>query len=274
MTFQVHTKKSSIPTNILMTNSKNNCNKNHNVKIKNNGCVKNCKSKRTSPTLFLKILFLVTVFLQLPNGILSSNNVNNSEDTNDSDSKGALASFINACAGGKFNDVKNLLQKYPHLAKAETKDGETCLHLTAISKSLDISKLVIEYGADVNKRTTHDKGQRMMPLSWHVWAGDIDIVKLLLDNGADINADFDFSHETDSKVTVTDISDLIIDGRDPNHATQEEPKDEDDPFALHQLLLDLGGKTYQQLHPDSPYILSKDKSKATPEEEEDAMRDL
>ena len=89
------------------------------------------------------------------------------------------------------------------LAKSTTKDGESCLHLTAVSKSLEVAKLVINLGADVNHRTTHHQGLRMMPLSWHTWGGNVDIVRLLLDEGADINADFDFSIESNAKVTGT-----------------------------------------------------------------------
>ena len=89
------------------------------------------------------------------------------------------------------------------MAKSSTKDGETCLHLTAVSKSFEIAKLVIDLGADVNYRTSHRQGLRMMPLSWHIWGGNVDIIRLLLDAGADINADFDFSMESNAKVTGT-----------------------------------------------------------------------
>jgi len=41
------------------------------------------------------------------------------------------------------------------LAIAATPDGETCLHLTAISKNVDVAKLLLEMGADVNHRVTH-----------------------------------------------------------------------------------------------------------------------
>jgi len=41
------------------------------------------------------------------------------------------------------------------LAKKSTSDGESCLHLTAISNSVDIAKLMIEHGTNVNLRVTH-----------------------------------------------------------------------------------------------------------------------
>ena len=43
------------------------------------------------------------------------------------------------------------------LAKSTTEDGETCLHLTAISSSVEISKMVLEKGADPNARSTAAK---------------------------------------------------------------------------------------------------------------------
>ena len=36
-----------------------------------------------------------------------------------------------------------------------TEDGETCLHLVSINKSLSSAELLIKNGADVNARTTH-----------------------------------------------------------------------------------------------------------------------
>lgn len=40
-------------------------------------------------------------------------------------------------------------------ATAATPDGETCLHLTAISKNVEVAKQLIDLGADVNRRVTH-----------------------------------------------------------------------------------------------------------------------
>lgn len=140
------------------------------------------------------------------------------------------------------------------MAKSATKDGETCLHLTAVSKSIEVAKLVIDLDADVNYRTTHPQGLRMMPLSWHAWGGNVDIITLLLDAGAEINADFDFSLESGAKVTATDIAAQFIASRDPNG--------ERDSFVdTYELLTQRGGKKYEELYPDSPHILSLKTSK-------------
>ena len=40
-------------------------------------------------------------------------------------------------------------------ATSATPDGETCLHLIAISKNVEVAKKLIDLGADVNRRVTH-----------------------------------------------------------------------------------------------------------------------
>ena len=48
-----------------------------------------------------------------------------------------------------------MLLDFLEIAKKSTVDGETCLHLTAISNDFDIAELMIDLGADVNARVTH-----------------------------------------------------------------------------------------------------------------------
>jgi Ankyrin repeat. len=61
----------------------------------------------------------------------------------------------------RFYQLKNISlshlvqSKYEEFAKKSTHDGESCLHLTAISNSVEIAELVIENGANVNLRVTH-----------------------------------------------------------------------------------------------------------------------
>ncbi len=51
--------------------------------------------------------------------------------------------------------VKKHVDVDPSIAKRSTVDGESCLHLCAISNNLEVAKLMVELGADVNSRVTH-----------------------------------------------------------------------------------------------------------------------
>jgi len=90
----------------------------------------------------------------------------------------------------------------------------------------------------------------MTPLSWHAYGGNVEIISLLLDNGAEINADFDYSPENNFKVTATDITQIIS---GPSSGTED---DSSNPFRIsYDLLRFRGGKTFEELFPDSPDIL-------------------
>ena len=68
------------------------------------------------------------------------------------------------------NDTNELEEKFrtilvnnPSYVNSRTNSGETCLHLTGIHGNAIVTKLLLETGiADVNIRTTYDKGLRMV----------------------------------------------------------------------------------------------------------------
>jgi ankyrin repeat protein len=66
------------------------------------------------------------------------------------------------------------------------KYGRTALHLAAMNGHLEIVKLLLEHGADVNAKTKEGYGYTAL----HSAAsnGHLEIVKLLLEHGADVNA--------------------------------------------------------------------------------------
>jgi len=131
----------------------------------------------------------------------------------------------------------------PDLAAMASPDGETCLHLTAISNSAPVTKFILSKGGNPNARATSDSGLKMHPLSWHVNGANVDIVKLLLEGGADVNAPFlhNYSKERQETVTSLDIIDLFI-----NQA--KVPPPENDPLmVLRHLLLQGGAKKYKEL---------------------------
>jgi len=147
--------------------------------------------------------------------------------------------FYDACAHGKLEKVKNFIAEDPEWVNRPTPDGETCLHLTAVTKSYEVAEYIVGLGADVNKRVTHSKGLRMMPLAWHAYGGNHKIVRLLLDNGADVNLDFDL--DAKRKATVTDVLEILV-------VKQKDPDAPPDEFeTTHELLLSRGGKKYSEL---------------------------
>ena len=81
----------------------------------------------------------------------------------------------------------------------------------------------------------------MIPLSWHVYAGNFQIVKLLLDSGAEINMEFDLNEEK-TKATVMDVSSAL------NKSTKDNNAAPDDFVKTHELLISRGGKTYSELN--------------------------
>mmetsp|Transcript_22918 Transcript_22918/g.34938 ORF Transcript_22918/g.34938 Transcript_22918/m.34938 type:complete len:179 (-) Transcript_22918:319-855(-) len=147
--------------------------------------------------------------------------------------------YFDMCAKGNIERLQEYFKHDPTLVKKASEDGETCLHLASISKSLELAQLLVKNGADVNHRVTHDQGLRMTPLSWHAFGGNHEIVKLLLDHGADVNAVFDHAVGSDIKITATDVASNLV--------AQIGEDGSDDFKKTLQFLLQKGGKKYAEL---------------------------
>mmetsp|Transcript_15884 Transcript_15884/g.23307 ORF Transcript_15884/g.23307 Transcript_15884/m.23307 type:complete len:203 (-) Transcript_15884:444-1052(-) len=161
-------------------------------------------------------------------------------------------SFFFACSSGNVEEATRYVKENPELATAITKDGETGLHLAAISSNFEISKLLLEHGADPNARTTHEHGLRMHPLSWNVYGGNHEIIDLLLKHGADVNADFDSQKE--KKITVLDLVEQALEmvkniPEDEIESAKTRGVDHALPHTKsRELLLANGAKRYEDLH--------------------------
>ena len=88
--------------------------------------------------------------------------------------------YFFACSGGEFQTVKTLLEKDPSLVHTTTKDGEHCLHLSALSGNAEIVALLLDLKADPDVRSNWESGLRMHPLSWSTFYGRHEIIELLL----------------------------------------------------------------------------------------------
>ena len=83
----------------------------------------------------------------------------------------------------KHGDVTTLIRLLDGGADINQKDNMTALHVASMNDRLNIVKVLIQRGADVNCRT----GSGSTPLMLASRYGYLDIVKELLSNGANIN---------------------------------------------------------------------------------------
>lgn len=81
--------------------------------------------------------------------------------------------------------MKRLLDENPALANLEDQDGRAPIHMAAAHGRVEITRLLIERGAEVNR---HEFIYGTFPLLGAVSRGHRDVVKLLLANGANIHA--------------------------------------------------------------------------------------
>ena len=84
------------------------------------------------------------------------------------------------------------LQKDPSLAHRQWQGsekyakGSTALHYAVQANFMELTRQLVEYGADVNANTAHQLGT---PLAWAADAGAVEAVQFLLAQGADARAD-------------------------------------------------------------------------------------
>lgn len=159
-----------------------------------------------------------------------------------SDPEEVNSAFFFACSGGDVSTAKVMLEKDPSLAHATTKQGEHCLHLTALSGSAEIAKLILDAGGDPNIRTKWADGLRMHPLSWNTFYGRHEIIELLLQYGADVNSDFNLN-DREKKTVVLDVVEQILMGG--------EDKEENERFVqTRNILVKHGAVRYATLEPE------------------------
>jgi len=92
--------------------------------------------------------------------------------------------LIMAVARGRFELVKELVEKGVDVNKHYDSKGRTPIHWAVIRDNLKIAAFLISRGANVNAR---DKNM-MAPIHYAAFPKDLDMVKLLVQEGADINA--------------------------------------------------------------------------------------
>ncbi|AYV83598.1 MAG: hypothetical protein Hyperionvirus9_15 [Hyperionvirus sp.] len=94
-----------------------------------------------------------------------------------------LEGMINLIANKNIDRIKELLENDKHckaIINLTDKDNETLLHFSIFSDSYDMSRLLLKYGADPNRKD--NEGQA--PIFRIVFASDEKIIGLLLEYGA------------------------------------------------------------------------------------------
>lgn len=89
-----------------------------------------------------------------------------------------------ATGEGKAELVEEILQSNPNVHSAVDSDGYTPLHRACYNNHVDIARLLIKHGADVNARTQYG----WTPLHSAVKWSNADAAALLLQHGSDVNA--------------------------------------------------------------------------------------
>eukprot|EP00537_Pseudo-nitzschia_pungens_P014095 CAMPEP_0172390814 /NCGR_PEP_ID=MMETSP1061-20121228/7381_1 /TAXON_ID=37318 /ORGANISM="Pseudo-nitzschia pungens, Strain cf. pungens" /LENGTH=271 /DNA_ID=CAMNT_0013121293 /DNA_START=38 /DNA_END=853 /DNA_ORIENTATION=+ len=156
--------------------------------------------------------------------------------------------FFGWCSGGDRASIAKALEAHPDWVNARTDNGEACLHLTGIYGTHDVTKLLLEKGADPNIRSTYSKGLRMHPLSWNVYGGHLDNIRLLLeDGGADVNLDFDSMMAAASGSGSSGSGAVAVTALDVLLELRKNEQGDDRFVAIEELLREHGAKTMEEV---------------------------
>ena len=97
---------------------------------------------------------------------------------------GATMDFITAVALNRFRLVQTMLEKQPSLIRKHSPVQIGCMHIAARYADIEMLRLLIDAGGDVNDCTNPKK---MTPL-FYAWKEPYDRAELLLATGANVNS--------------------------------------------------------------------------------------
>jgi hypothetical protein len=136
-------------------------------------------------------------------------------------SMAAAEPIVEAAKNGDLQAVKNILENDPTKLDAKDEDGYTALHWACMRAHWDITKYLIEKGADLNV-IGGDSGTQ---INWAVHHDNVAIIKTLIENGAKLNIRNQWGmtelHTAIWRGNIHVVEYLLDHGSDPNIKTNE-----------------------------------------------------
>lgn len=131
---------------------------------------------------------------------------------------GALLDIFEAAAVGELEQVKRLIAENPENINAFASDGFQPLGLASFFGHLDVAKVLIEAGAEVDSASHNPL--KVMPLHSAAAGSWVEVVRLLIAHGAPVNAlqaeGFAPLHSAAQNGSVEIIRDLLAAGAEVN----------------------------------------------------------
>jgi ankyrin repeat protein len=130
---------------------------------------------------------------------------------------GAPLDIFEASAVGELSRVQEIIRQHPALANAYAPDGFTSLGLAAFFGHLEVAHELLHAGADVNAASHNTLN--VAPLHSAVASRHADLSRLLVEHGADVNArqqeDFTPLMEASQNGDLEIVNLLLASGADP-----------------------------------------------------------
>jgi uncharacterized protein len=130
--------------------------------------------------------------------------------------QGAILDIFDAAATGRVNRVRELVSEDPTRVNAYSVDGFQPLGLASFFGHFDVVEYLLQSGAEVNSPSKNS--QQVMPLHSSVAGQHLEVSRILLEHGADVNAkqadDFSPLHEAVQNGQVEMVQLLLLHGAD------------------------------------------------------------
>jgi ankyrin repeat protein len=128
-----------------------------------------------------------------------------------------------AAALGDAQRMKDEIARDPAFARARSPGGGTPLHLAAFAGNLDVARVLLDAGAEVNARAENEF--KNTPLQVTTLTGQVEVARLLLSRGADPKAKqeggFTALHEAAISGNKKLLALLLDAGADPKAAADD-----------------------------------------------------